>query len=263
MIIKNQRWFLFLGVTLIFSIFTVGIFLPTDFSLAHPGNLDYRSCHICYTNCSYWNLLPEQYHCHTEGYYYDGSCESILDRPVAMSAIEGEYKQCLYQHEKNFYKQYSTPVPTPTPISTPRPTPFDADASCKSQFGYYSISSPNQTGYCTCISGYRFDINKQCVFVTVPTPTPTPLQTPVPTPTPRPTPPPTPILTPTSISTPKPTTIPTRTSTPTKTPTPTPINKSKQQDKTVVNTATESYNEATPKVSIIARIFKFFFNLFK
>ncbi len=58
--------------------------------------------------------------------------------------------------------------------STPVPTPLDSNSSCKNQFGYYAITSPDKPGYCTCMGGYDFDINKQCVPIPIFTPTPTP-----------------------------------------------------------------------------------------
>src|SRR3989338_1849675 len=35
--------------------------------------------------------------------------------------------------------------------------------SCKKSYGIYSISSPNQIGKCSCLEGYAFDKNTQCV----------------------------------------------------------------------------------------------------
>lgn len=32
--------------------------------LAHPGDTDIYGCHYCWTNCGYWDLSYEQFHCH-------------------------------------------------------------------------------------------------------------------------------------------------------------------------------------------------------
>ncbi len=49
-------------------------------------------------------------------------------------------------------------------------TKFDADKSCKDQFGINAIISPRKVGYCACSEGYEFDGNKQCVLTPVTTP---------------------------------------------------------------------------------------------
>lgn len=205
---NKWRFLLIISISLSFGM--------ANFAHAHPGSLDYRGCHVCETNCSYYGLLPGQYHCHTPGYTYDGSCEYIYNRPMSMAAIEGQYRECLYKKEMEYYKTYtiptSTPAPTPifTPILTPilTPTPFDADASCKSEFGLHSFPTPNKPGYCSCLAGYQFNPQKQCVLIPTQIPTPSPVPSPTPTAIQSRTPIPTPSKTPT------PTIKPARTRTP-------------------------------------------------
>ena len=265
----KQNWFLFILIAIFSS------FLSLNTASAHPGNTDYRNCHTCYTNCASWDLLYEQYHCHTEGYYYDGSCEDIFDQNIPMPLIESQYKECLYQNEKNFYKQYSTPAPTPSPTPTPscgQNSYYNSlyqictcnpgygkstDGTCKAYtaicietYGQDSWYNPTDKLCYYCSAGYKL-VGGKCLSTQTPTPTlpTTPIFISTPTPTSRPT------ITPTHTSIPTPT--------PTRTITPKPINKDEQKDKTVANTATASYNETVKKDRVIVRMFKFFWGLFK
>jgi hypothetical protein len=118
---------------------------------------DAAECSICTppikTNCSTeadYAALAEQLNASGSSRYTPVSSDGLLtacrSSITQYQAGNISYQQCLSKSQVI----YTAPVQS-------------VDATCKQQFGTYSVPSPTKTGYCVCESGYSFNSAKQCV----------------------------------------------------------------------------------------------------
>ena len=82
-------------------------------------------------------------------------CRSSIDEYARKM---DEYNQC-WVREYGYDRTTGQIIYTPTPM----PTPIDYNLLCQKYYGQYAGEAPDKPGYCSCIAGYSFDSNDQCV----------------------------------------------------------------------------------------------------